>query len=379
MSDQKFIRLAGLVVLMAACAACRAADIHGGPLKAAIAAIRFQENALRNIRVVASAQTWQAESAKAKLVPSGSVKLTSLYDGLPRGKFLIRVYRDTALWANGKGPLSFSTFILGYDGRVGTFLQTAGGTPNHRALSDDGRIMGRNPLSLYGYLDYDDGWAESIFGFTSFPEFAPPYHLQYRRFSAYIAAGQPLTTIRARLVMKRGVRLLRVTRVGPPLGKDVFFLDPKRGYSIVRHYFYGFTARRGPDGKVLEAPNGRAILVPGTHLRSEFRVEGFFEPRPGVFFPKRIVRLGFAWWTGDSTKTVAKAEITISKVSVNLAKVNDRSYDVAFPRGAAVVDASTGQRVVIGGTPAQQAAEIRKAVEAARRAVRQARGATTKP
>jgi hypothetical protein len=345
------------VATVAACGICRAADIPSGPLKAAIAAIRFQEEAVHNIRIAASAQTWQLNKARTKMVPAGGVKSASLYDGLPRGKFLIRVYRDTAPWSNGKGSFSFSTFALGYDGGVGTFLQTVDGTLKHRYPIDDGRVMGRNPLSLYGYLDYDDGWAESIFGFTSFPEFVPPYHMQYRRFSAYLATGQPLTRIRARFVIERGTKLLRVTRVGPPLGKDVFFLDPKHGYSIVRYDFYGFTPRKGPNGNVMRAPNGRDILVPGTHPHAEFRVAGFLEPRPGVFFPKRITRLGFAWWTRNSSKIVMKTSITISKVSVNVPKVNDRSYEVAFPRGAVIIDVSTGRKFIIPGTPDPQAAE----------------------
>jgi hypothetical protein len=273
------------VATVAACGICRAAGAPSGPLKAAIAAIRFQEQAVHNIRIEASAQAWQLDKADAKVVPSGGVKSVSLYDGLPRGKFLIRVYRDTAPWSNGKGPLSFSAFAVGYDGRVGTFLQTVDGAPKHKSPIDEGRIMGRNPLSLYGYLDYDDGWAESIFAFTSFPEFTPPYHMQYRRFSAYLANGQPLTSIRARFVKEHGTKFLKVARIGPPLGKDVFFLDPRHGYSIVRYEFYGFALRKGPNGKVLKAPNGRDILVAGTHPHVEFRVAGFFEPRPGVFSP----------------------------------------------------------------------------------------------
>jgi hypothetical protein len=163
------------------------------------------------------------------MLPSGEVKSVALYDGLPRGKFLIRVFRDIAPWSNGKGPFSFSTYMLGYDGRVGTFFRTVDGTPQHKGIAEDGWVMGKNPLYLYGYLDCDNGWAESIFGFTSFPEFIPPYHLQYRRFSAFLATGQPLTTIRARFVVRQGNKLLRVTRVGPPLGKDVFLLDPRHG------------------------------------------------------------------------------------------------------------------------------------------------------
>jgi hypothetical protein len=363
-----YFLLTGMLAIAAAGVACPAAGHLRDPLKSAIAAIKFQENAVHNIRVASFSRNWQVGNAGARMISAGEVRSVALYDGLPRGKFLIRVLRDVAPWSNGKGPFSLREFVVGFDGRVGTFLQTVDGTPKREALDEDGLLMGRNPLYLYGYLDIDNGWAESVFGFTSFPEFIPPYHLQYRRFSAFISPGQPLTTVRARWVRVRGGRLLRVTRVGPPLGKDVFLLDPRHDYSIERYYFYGFTTRKGPDGRVIRAPNGSDRLFPGTRRQSEFRVTGFFQPRPGVFFPKRISRLGFAWWKNNGTGVVARTEITISKVSVNVHEAKGGAYDVAFPIGASVIDTSTGQRIIVGGTLNQELREIHHAVGAARAA-----------
>lgn len=327
------------------------------PLNIALKAIRFQENSIRNIRIRAAFQGWSIKNGKT--IPGTQVNSVSVYDGLPRGKFRIQVSRQVSNWTNGAGRRYLSAYIVAYNGEIGTFLQTITGTPRKRGIISDGTISGTRPARAVGYLYSDTGWAESIFGFTAVLRFEQP------RFSKFLLQGQKFTTVDTRWIHWKGEKVLRVVRIGPPYGKDVFLLDPRHGYSIVRRSFYGYTISRAPDGKVL--------FKPGKMLRSCFQVNGFFQPSPGIFFPRQITIRNFRPGVAGEPIASGVCRINISKVSVNLLNINEGTFMVAFPRNASVRDKSTGMWINVGGTARQQQKEIRGAIAAARKVLEKAR------
>jgi hypothetical protein len=327
-----------------------------GTLARAVTAIRVQENAVRNIRIWTASRADVLDAKTGAMTPGIRFRTRSLYNNLPYGLCRINVTRETRPWPGGPAQWYITAFSVAYDGRVGTFLRTLAGTPKALGLKNSGRIMGHMPRRIAEYLDADTGWADTIFGFTCrLPE-------EHPRFSAFIASGQSGTSVRVRPAHWHGKQYLRLIRIGPPLGKDVFLLDPRRNFAIAAWYHYGWRIAR-------RLPSGRWLGAAGKSIMTQFRVHGFYRAAPGVYFPK-VVR--FKSFEASAGRRVAfvKGVLHISKVVMNDPTVINSSYVIKFPIGAMIIDTSTDQLIRIGGTAEQQLSAIKRAVASARNAVR---------
>ncbi len=331
----------------------------------AVKAIRNQERAMRNIRIRAKTTIYNATFGPKRSNqvwtnhphplnhPANVVKLAATYDGLPWGKCRADV-PIFQIRASGR-PVYAMSYSAAYNGSVGTYLQWSAGTSKKQVSLFEGDIGGKMPSAMSGANDCS-GWMDSIYGFTS------DMHFDYHpKFSAYIRPGQKGVALDARWASWNGKKYLRVTRIGDPLGKEVFMLDPRKRFAIAGYDCYGWQAKKKPTGRI--------YLVPGTRVRNEFHVIGFLEPTPGIFYPSRIEGAAFSYDTAGKKKLFYTSVKVISKVTVNDPNVNNATYVVRFPRGAIVTDTATNKVIRIGGTRRQQLKEIEKAVEPTRKAV----------
>lgn len=350
-----------------AVAAAGAVHSQGGkPLSTAIRAIRKQEDAVRNISYTSAYCAYGTYSGKTGLVLSEKLNADSTYDGLPRGRYRIEVLRDLARWTDGPAPFSVNIYASAYNGRVSTFLKTGSGTAKALASVAVGAVGGRIPRTTTLGLYRQTGWNASIFGFTSnIPGNGHP------RFSTYISPTQKsvrvkypvegegtvlrVPTVRASWKLWHRKRYLRVVRIGY-YRTEVFLLDPRKGFSISGYRSIGWTGKKTAQG---------IVVTPQTFVGAKFSVDGFYQPVPGVFFPRSVRAAGFAREGGKVTE-VAKWSVAFSHVQVNGPAVTGDTYVIAFPRGAVVHDMDTGQSLQIGGTTQQQLREIERAVRAAR-------------
>ena len=332
----------------------------------AIRAIRTQEHTVKNIRIYARSKFYGEDynSSQKKWIwhkrPVNDTELVATYDGLPHGKFRADVSRNWELWTGGPIPVSADRFLVAYNGRFGTYLKTYVGSPKKEVPFNHGNISGNMP-GLREAVDASSGWTESIFGFTS--NLSSKYRI---RFSAYIRLGQKWAWIHAKWIRWNGKKYLQVTRVGDPWGKYVFLLDPCKEFSISRIEDYGWLPRKTPAGRI--------YVVPGTQIKGYSCVTGFFEPMPGVFYPKLITIKSY---DKDINRFRKKATIVVSKATVNDPSANDNTYVIQFPRGAIVRDLVTNKVIRIGGTPQQQLEKIERTVKKARKDL--ATHADTKP
>ncbi len=332
-----------------------------GLLARALSAIQRQEQAVRNVRVSASAIStgWRPRydlTTKRWIFPrrpnvSSRAELSAIFDGLPWGKFRAEVPMEQIPSPGGLSSIYVESFTVAYNGRVGTYLQTATGTPKKLLGGDEGEISGRMPgahlLAVGG-----TGWGASIYGYAA--------HRGHPRFSAYLSPNQPGITLRARWISARGRRYLRVARIGSPYGKGVFLLDPSAGFSIRECKWYWWRPVVGRGGRLVLRPNGRPRMALEKQPDNVFRVAGFFEPAPGVFYPKQVVAKDL--YMGH----LSVSTVTVSHVTVNDPNVGPETWVVQFPRGAVVRDLATNKVIRIAGTPQEQLKEIERAVKQAR-------------
>ena len=147
-----------------------------------------------------------------------------------------------------------------------------------------------------------------------------------------------------------------------PTGKHVLFLDPTKACSIVRELVYPWLPKRAPSGKF------ERYGVLGTTPSEISTVSGLWEPRPGVYYPKRVTTKTF---DGPRSPSAPDAVLTVrvSRVRLNSRRNATLAYVVDFPAGATVTDEATGEVFDVGGTPQQQMKQIEKAVAAARKEV----------
>ena len=338
-------------------AASRQASPPAGLLRA-VRALRAQEQAVRNIRIHAACvfhgQLYDPRAKKFVWLPDaiGRDRLTATFDGSPRGSFRADVPME---WATGPyghlGHVFVDSYIVAYNGRVGTYLQTAIASVGSKKLFpyNHGSVSGKMPIE-WDTIDEASGWAYCVFGFDGDVRSA-----EHPRFSKYISPGQKGITVNARWTRWKGRRYLQVTRTGPPLGRDVFLLDPRKAYSIVRCEHHGWTPVRSRAGRIHLTPTARAEWW--------FDVGGFIEPKIGVFYPRTIHLESVDPLNNIKLMSI---RVNVSKVVLNNPKVNAGTWVVKFPRGALIEDEATGRYIRIVGTPQQQLKEIEAAVKADR-------------
>ncbi len=315
-------------------------------------AIRRMENAVHVITIQAHARYYgetYAPASKRSVWQSKPVEiahLTASYGGLPWGKFRADVRKDHAIWSGGPHPVAADRYMVAYNGRFGTYLETYAGWPKHQQPFNHGKVTAHMP-KIRSSIDAFSGWDLSIYGFTAV--LSPQYRV---RFTAYIKPNQQWAWVAAKKVMRHGRQYVQVTRVGDPQGKEVFLLDPRHGYSIARETLYGWRAMKSSTGHI--------FVVPGTQAKGYFVATGFTEPAPGIFFPGHIVINTF----DPGIKAFRrKAVINIQKVTANRPGFREGRYVIRFPRGAIVTDEATGERVRIGGTPQQQMHQIERQLQ----------------
>ncbi len=327
-------------------------------LKQVRSSLRRTEDAVRVIQIQAYARYYgESYDAVAKKAvwhrrPVDIARLVATYDGLPRGKFRANVPYDHTLWVGGPTPIAADRYLVAYNGRFGTYLETYAGEPKNEQPFDHGKVTTGMPR-IRRSVDAFSGWNMSVYGLTA--DLVAKYRV---RFSAYIKPNQKWAWVRAKKEERHGRQYVQVTRVGDPWGKEVFLLDPRHGYSIARETSYGWLAKRTPTGGI--------FLVPGTQVSGYFVATNFTEPAPGVFYPGRLVIKTF---DRRVKRFRRKAIIEVLKVTANNLNFSESRYVIRFPRGSIVTDEATGKRVQIGGTPKQQLREIERDVRKARKAL----------
>ncbi len=337
-------------------------------LQRAIASIREQLRRIGRITVHAKYTDWGRihgeDSHKLVWVgrhhPIQSAKVVATMDGLPDGLFYADVLSASFMLGTAANTPEFhERFRVAYNGRVGTFLRTwEAMPPNKLHPVNHGHVDGKMP-SHRSLVDQSTGWEATIFGFTG-SQLPYGYHPPFNRF---IAPVQRYATVRARWVWLHGRKYLRVSRYGAPLGRDVFLLDPRAGFSIARADHYGYAA------KIL--PTGRVILSPGRRLMGRASIHGFWRTRLGVYYPKEVIGANLA---PKAAKPLAghtgieyRYVILVTAVAVHRRPKPHSFYVVQFPQGALIQDTQTKQYIRIGGTPSEQRAQIDRAVKLARR------------
>ena len=332
-----------------------------GDISAALRAIKADEARLRAVRLHASYK-YSYTQANGKILQGGFV-CNAVLEGVPVGKFRLNVLRQEFGVGN---RVEVNSFYAAFNGDIFTHLLTA---VNHGGRKwyplEHGLISTRVPARAWNYFFYA-GWSSTVYGFTTSIPKLPPVLPDFRRmrFSDYLRPGggpkwSP-TRVIAKWTSRAGVRLLRVRRIGQPLGQEDFYLDPSKAYAIVYY--------KHRDWRVVRGPNGQLRFLAGGPLVSTFRVEQFAEPAPGIFYPRKIVIKGYRKKkNGGAPVENSRDVLKISHIRVNAkARVRQRQFVVLFPRDTEVTDESTGKTVVIGGTPEQQRREIQRDLGKAR-------------
>ncbi len=314
------------------------------------ARIARQEKAVRSIEIWAKFKLRSVIAGKGtRLRPLESAEFRALFDGLPAGRCRFDVRRMLSIWFNGPAPFEEEAFSVAYNGRAGTQLKTLEGPFTKPFAVLHGRIYGHAPPNVAIFRFYA-GWTATVFGF--------PVHLyQQRPLSILLATPPKGWRISATSLSRGGGRHLCRLTIKMPIGTHVLLLDPDRSYAIESDEFYPWTGRRTVSGQPVISRRPFDGVV----------IHGFWEPVPGVFYPKQVK----AWTCSRVSIPNPDSVFTlrVTRVRVNVRGVNPNSFIVHFPLGTTVADQSTGKVIQVGGTVEQQMQAIEKAVTAARKEV----------
>lgn len=133
------------------------------------------------------------------------------------------------------------------------------------------------------------------------------------------------------------------TEAGKVAGPEVIFLDPARGYSIVR----------------IELPTGREAPA----LNAAFDHIELLEVATGVWVPAE------GWYYIYGREGVVRAmHYTVTNAAAN-SGLEDAMFAVSFPATTTVLDMRSGQSFIVGYTPDEMDSMVRAQAETARRAV----------
>ena len=332
-----------------------------GLLQRIEAGLRQQERLLHNVKVTAKSISWGWNPAKRSLQETGTTQLTGVW--CPGGIFRADVHSVFG----GYDPVarrSFSwgetTYSVAYNGRVGTVYHGKSGRLGLARASHTGAVSGRWPQMAQG-LTWDSGWFYSIWGLPEMFDWASrdPQHGQYLHITLLQFLKHPPhgAAISAKLASGNGARRAVLLTVAWE-SKDVVRLDPSRNFAVVG------------DQQFFAVPPKHPGLKASWETRPEdtFTVTRFWQPAPGVYYPKRVVGITYLpslSWTIPALKAI----VNVTRVHINDPKVSASTFIVHFRPGATVMDESTGQEIQIGGTPEQQMRAIEKAVASARKEV----------
>lgn len=330
-------------------------------LQQIIRGLRKQEAGVRNMRVWATTKYSQLNKDGKRFQDGGQTRLAAVY--ARGGRFSMRVHDVTGgylILIRLDSPYMVSSYLATYNGRVGMTYNLKAGYLGRVHPQRTGTISGRPPR-----LGLSEGrWTGRTFSTWGLPQLLdwdashnPPAYQQMTLLD-FLEHPPHKTAITAHWAADQSGRRVAVLTIIWQ-SKDVIVLDPARNFSLVqdRQYFAAGWPPL-PPGPV------RWQTRPGT----AFTVTGFWQPAPGVYYPKSVEDEFYAFKISKD-RPVDKNIVNVTRVLVNDPKVNSGTFVIHFPMGATVTDESTGQVIHIGGTPQQQMKEIDKAVAAARKAV----------
>ncbi len=323
-----------------------------GPLQQALAAVKTQEDALRYISITAGRKTESLDSKSNKLEFESECQLKAIYDSEPRGKCRIDVARSVNPWTNGPSPFYLMAYVIAYNGRTTEFYQTKTGDFQNPSPDHSGTIDGKRGTMIQA-LAFDTGWDESVFGGITAIDRREAVVV---RFSEILANPKLSFSFETAEVDISGIHYLQVTRT-EGYGKQVILLDPAKAYSIVQEDTYLW--------KVVDPNAKNKKLVPSSAKDESCKITEFWELAPHVFYPKRVEWQSFSPDHGDAPVRVSHVVISAAKLEPS---VDPTTFEIQFPKGARVVDKTTDEEVLIGGTPEEQQAKIDAAVSAAHHA-----------
>lgn len=325
--------------------------------------LRIQQKAVRSLRVKVVADFSSLNRDRTALQSVGSRNISAIYT--IGGRFRMHVHSVSGGY-NILAPVGLHLsrrfmamdYVAAYNGRVGTFYNIKAGYVGKVSPSQTGQVSGEPPPVAVDDLRWT-GRSYSIWGLPQSLDWAAiPNQPGYQEMSLlnFLENPPPNSHISAKFVHVQSGHpkvVLTVTW----LSRDIIELDPKLNFSVLwdKRYF----AERPP-----QKPNGRVRWhsTPG----NTFRVIGFWNPAPGVYYPKKIVDNFFLRrirFLGPVTQNT----LIIKKVSVNDPKVDANTFVFHFPTGTVVTDEATGQILHIGGTPQEQMQAIEKDAKLARK------------
>lgn len=332
-----------------------------------IRAIKGDEAAVQAIRFEANAKLTTWNPAAHAMVPSEDCSLRALYT--PGGRYLIDVKRLLTTAINGPAPVSYMSFVIAYDGRIGTvYTRRSGAIGSRPQAVSTGTISGHSPRWASS-LGISSGWQFTVWGIAARLLHKP----STEPLSALLSDPPPGGKIVFRETTDRQGRTFVDVTFGY-IDQQVMRMDPRKGMAIVRdETFVATPILRGQkfiakpitlrDGKVSKKWQWAAEPT------QVVRIIGFWNPKRSVYLPKRIISQTFlprVRAVGPANRLVVS--VTDARPSAGINPIGN-PFVVRFPAGAIITDQSTGQVVRVGGTPQQQMEVIEKAVAAARREV----------
>ncbi len=332
-----------------------------------IRGLRKQEKALRAIQISAHAKLISWNRRAHSMIPSEECSLGAIYAS--GGRCLINIKKLLTTAVNAPAPYNQTSFLVAYDGRVGTVYTRKSGLIGSRPAGvSTGTISGHRPRWASS-LDTDSGWQFTIWGFAPRILHDPSMEPLSELLVHPPPGGQ---VVYADAIDKRGRKFMEVSF--GYIDQHVIRLDPRKGFAIVRDETF-------VAAPILPNQNGIAkpVILRDGKASTKWQwaatptqvvhVNGFWNPEPGVYFPKQVISETFlprVRAAGPANKLV----VTIAKVvPFKNASLAHPPFIIRFPRGATVTDEATGQVIRVGGTPRQQMKRIDEAVAAARNEV----------
>jgi|GEM_PF-6771381 len=327
--------------------------------------LRAQQKAVRNLRVTAVTHFSSLNKDRKGMHSIGSTGISAIYTR--GGRFRMHVHSVSGGY-NILAPAGLHLsrrfmamdYAAAYNGRVGTFFIVRSGYVGKLSPPQTGQVNGGPPPVALNDLRWT-GRSFSIWGLPQSLDWAavpnrPAY--QEEGLLDFLENPPPGAQISAKFIHAQAGHSKAVLTI-IWLSKDIIELDPKLNFSVLRDKRY-FVVR--PPQK----PNGRV------HWESKpeyiFTAAGFWNPAPGVYYPKKIVDDLFVpriQPAGPVTENV----LIIKKVRVNDPGVGANTFVLHFPAGTQVTDESTGQVIHIASTPQQQMKAIGRDVRVVRKQI----------
>lgn len=267
-------------------------------------AVRTSESLLHNLTVSSSTKSEDWDASKNVWTYSGESEVEGVFVGKP-GSLAVLSMKSVRTWIGGPEPFSVDKSIVAYNGRVGQVLELSRGSSKAPVLAKRGQILAKRPDEIWRFGGTVTGWRLSLYG-------------------ALDNTGQSLSelieseanspgTVSAGYVKENDTTLLRLEVKDDLSGMPrVWFLDPKRGFALIRYQ------QLFSNGKPFD----------------EWIVEELKEVSPGVFYPSRA--------SGGSTSIkgipLSRATFVAKKVTANTENFDDSVFTIDWPADTFIED-----------------------------------------